>query len=67
MPIKCSEYSFLEYDSFVDCSRLKCASADKFNTWTYLGFIKLKDVELIIGAIKESPNETAAHLAIFGL
>ena len=67
MPIRCSDYPFLEHDSFVDCSRLKCASADKFNTWKYLGYIQLEDVEIIIGTIKESPNETSEHLAVFGL
>ena len=67
MPIKCSKYTFLKYDSFVDCSKLKCASIEKFKTWKYLGFMELEDVELIIGTIKESPNETPEHLAIFGL
>lgn len=67
MPIKCSKYAFLEHDSFVDCSKLKCASADKFDTWQYLGFIALEDVRLIIGTIKESPNETPERLAMFGL
>lgn len=67
MPIRCSKYTFLEYDSFVDCSKLKCASIEKFNTWKYLGSIELEDVELIIGTIKESPNETPEHLAMFGL
>lgn len=67
MPIKCSKYTFLEYDSFVDCSKLKSASANKFSTWKYLGSIESEDVELIIGTIKESPNETQEHLAMFGL
>lgn len=67
MPIKCSKYAFLEHDSFVDCSKLKYASIEKFSTWKYLGFIELKDVELIISTIKESPNETPEHLAMFGL
>lgn len=67
MPIKCSKYDFLEYDSFVDCSKLKSASIDKFHTWKYLGIIESEDVELIIGTIKESPNETLEHLASFGL
>ena len=51
----------------MDCSKLKSASADKFSIWKYLGFIELEDVELIIGTIKESPNETPEHLAVFGL
>lgn len=67
MPIKCSKYTFLEYDSFVDCSKLKSASANKFSTWKYLGSVESEDVELIIGTIKESPNETQEHLAMFGL
>ena len=67
MPIKCAEYPFLEHDSFVDCSSLKCANANKFNSWKYLGFIKPADIELIIGTLKESPKETAKHLAMFGL
>lgn len=67
MPIKCSKYAFLEYDSFVDCSKLKSASADKFSTWKYLGSVESEDVEIILGTIKESPNETQEHLAMFGL
>lgn len=67
MPIKCAKYAFLEHDSFVDCSRLKCASIEKFNAWKFLGFVDLEDVELIIGTIKESPNETPERLAMFGL
>lgn len=67
MPIKYSKYAFLEHDSFVDCSRLKIVNADKFSTWKYLGSIKSEDVELIIGTIKESPNETQERLAMFGL
>lgn len=67
MPIKCSKYAFLEHDSFVDCSKLKCASADKFSTWKYLGSVESEDVEIILGTIKESPNETQEHLAMFGL
>lgn len=67
MPIKCSDYQFLEHDSFVDCSRLMCANANKFATWNYLGIIKSVDIELIIATIKESPNETAKRLDMFGL
>lgn len=67
MPIKCSKYAFLEHDSFVDCSKLKCASADKFSTWKYLGSVESEDVKIILGTIKESPNETQEHLAMFGL
>lgn len=67
MPIKQSKYPFLRYDSFVDCVQLKTAHPRKFNEWNYLGEIDRYDVELIIGTIKESPRESARHLAQFGL
>lgn len=67
MPIKCSKYKFLKYDSFVDCSKLKCVDVERFGFWKYLGFLEIDDVEMIIGAIKESPNESSEHLAVFGL
>ena len=67
MPIKQSRYKFLDYDSFVDCSKLKCTSIDKFGKWQFIGTILQEDIELIIGTIKESPNETPEHLALFGL
>lgn len=67
MPIKCAQYSFLKHDSFVDCVQLKRAFPQKFNEWNFLGKISDYDVSLIIGTIKESPRESPAHLAQFGL
>lgn len=67
MPIKKAKYPFLRYDSFVDCVQLKRAFPQKFNEWNFLGRIDDYDIELIIGTIKESPRESAAHLAQFGL
>lgn len=67
MPIKKSKYTFLEYDSYVDCSRLKRVEILKFNTWTFKGVIEQEDIELIVGAIKESPNERKENLRIFGI
>lgn len=67
MPIRQSKYPFLRYDSFVDCVRLKMAYLQKFNEWNYLGAIDAFDVDLIIGTIKESPAESKARLAQFGL
>jgi len=40
---------------------------EKFRQWQYLGKIDEYDVELIIGTIRESPRENAAHLALYGL
>lgn len=67
MPIKADKYAFLRYNSFVDCSRLKTASIDKLLAGKFLGAMDKYDVELIVGALKESPKENKAHLALFGL
>lgn len=67
MPLKRSKYSFLRYDSFVDCVRLKIAHPQKFNEWNYLGEIDEYDIGLIIGTVMESPAESEARLAQFGL
>lgn len=67
MPIRCSKYPFLRYDSFVDCVQLKRAFPEKFDQWEYMGVVDDYDIELIIGTIKESPRESRHHLAQFGL
>ena len=67
MPIKKSKYDFLEHDSYVDCSRLKYVQIQKFRTWKFKGVIEREDIELIIGAIKESPNEKRENLSRFGI
>ncbi len=67
MPIKQSKYSFLSYDSFVDCVRLKVAYPQKFNEWNYMGRIDEYDVELITGTVRESPAESEERLKQFGL
>lgn len=66
-PIKESRYSFLDHDSFVDCSQLKIAFIEKFSLWEYKGCIFKDDLDLIIGAVKSSPKETRANLSRFGL
>lgn len=65
--IECSKYSFLNHDSYVDCSKLKKVNIEKFGKWQYLGFFSLEDVQLITRTIQGSPNETKEHLAMFGL
>jgi hypothetical protein len=67
MPISCAKYSFLDHDSFVDCSTLKSVSLSTFSKWEFLGEVLQEDVELIIETVKSSPNETPAHLKMFGL
>lgn len=67
MPVKCSKYSFLKHDSFIDCSKLKTTNFEKFGRWQFLGVFSLDDVKLITDTVKNSPNETKEHLAMFGL
>ena len=67
MPIMRAKYPFLDYDSFVDCLRLKTANPNKFSKWKYLGDMDEYDLSLIIGTIKESPVENIERLTKFGL
>lgn len=67
MPLPQARYSFLKYDSFVDCLRLKIAFPQKFNQWNYLGALEDYDVELIQGTVRESPAESEEQLRRFGL
>ncbi len=67
MPLSKAKYGFLDHNSFVDCVSLKSAFPERFSQWQYLGKIDEYDVELIVGTIKESPRENAAHLALYGL
>lgn len=67
MPIKASKYSFLRYDSFVNCSKLKVATVEAISSSKLLGSIKSEDLNLIIGTVCESPNESKIQLRRFGL
>jgi hypothetical protein len=67
MPIKCSKYAFLKYDSFVDCLQLKTAPLAKLSAGNYKGKMDKEDTELIIGTLKNSPREKAARLKKFGI
>ncbi len=67
MPLPKAKYGFLDHNSFVDCVSLKTAYPEKFGQWQFLGKIDEYDVELIIAAVRESPGENVAHLALYGL
>lgn len=67
MPIKCDKYSFLRYDSFINCSELKEVPLSKFWTWKFVGYVIPSDVDIIVSTIKRSPIESPAHLKVFGL
>lgn len=67
MPIKCKKYSFLKYDSFVDCLMLKTASLEKLAKSKLVGKIEEEDIDLIIGTVVNSPKEKRIRLKRFGL
>jgi hypothetical protein len=67
MPISSTKYPFLKHDSFVDCLQLKIVPLGKFQESRYLGSLTAEDLELVIGTIKESPRESRANLAQYGL
>lgn len=67
MPIKCNKYSFLQYDSFVDCLLLKTAPLAKLSSGNYKGKIDNADLGLIIETLKSSPREKVARLKKYGL
>lgn len=59
--------AYLSHDSFVDCSKLKSVSLEKFEKWEFKGRMDDEDVQLIIATVKGSPNENPKHLAMYGL
>lgn len=70
-PINVSKYPFLGKNRFVCCSELKEITADNF-VKRYegngrFGILQNDDMELIIGALKESPLVTPKQLKKFGL
>lgn len=67
MPIKCERYTFLKYDSFVDCLCLKTAPLAKFTKGKYVGKIASDDLVLIMGTLRESPREKRINLLKFGI
>ncbi|GAO28319.1 hypothetical protein [Geofilum rubicundum] len=70
-PISAVDYDFLRHNSFVDCSSIKPIKIEKFKEqfdWkNSFSPIKKDDLELIIGAVKESPSVTPKILKRFGL
>lgn len=67
MSISCEKYPFLEYDSFVNCSTLKTSTVKKILAGGKSGEILQEDLDMIIGAVCESPNESKMNLKRFGL
>lgn len=67
MPIKCAKYTFLKYDSFVDCLQLKTAPLSKLSSGNYKGKMDEEDTELILDTLKSSPREKPARLKKYGI
>lgn len=67
MPIASSEYSFLTHDSFLDCSKLKPAVAEKLLEGQYMGNLKPVHMTEAKRLICMSPRESFVHLRKYGL
>lgn len=63
MPIKCSKYHFLRYDSYVNCSKIFEANPERLTKW--VGSIDDYDFELVKGAINECPTINKMMLSRF--
>ena len=68
LPVTVEQLSFLEHNSFINCSRIIVAKRSKFNKNTYCGAIS--DAEMmkqIINTVKESPTISKKQLREFGI
>lgn len=68
MPVTVNQCPFLQYNSFVNCSHLIVVKKEKFNSNTYKGSIKDKEImDMIIGTLCESPYANKQQLLEFGI
>lgn len=67
MPVKCSDYTFLSHDSFVNCSTLHIVSVCKLTSDKYRGSMSDEHVQLIIGTVIESKTISKKTLKRFNL
>ena len=67
MPIAAGDYSFLSHDSYLDCSKLKPAVAEKLLEGQYMGVMKPKHMTEAKRLICMSPRESYIHLRKYGL
>ena len=67
LPIAADEYPFLTHDSYIDCSKLKPAVADKLLAGSFKGTLKHNHLEKAKQLICMSPRESFIHLRRFGL
>ena len=62
MPISQQKYSFLNYNSFIDCSKLFIVSKQKLKIDLFRGKLNEEDLNLAIGTLMES--ETANKMLL---
>lgn len=68
LPVTVEQFSFLEHNSFINCSKIIVAKRSKFNKRTYRGEISDTEMmELIINTVKESPTVNKKQLREFGI
>ena len=68
LPVTVEQFSFLEHNSFINCSRIIVAKRSKFNKSTYRGEISdMEMIELIINTVKENPTVNKKQLREFGI
>lgn len=67
MPIAASEYAFLTHDSYLDCSKLKPAVAEKLLAGELKGVLKPAHMTEAKRLICMSPRESFIHLRKYGL
>ena len=68
LPVTVEQFSFLEHNSFINCSKIIVAKRSKFNKSTYRGEISDTEMmELIFNTVKESPTVNKKQLREFGI
>lgn len=60
-------YTFMRYDSFIDCSSLIIAKQHKLIAAKCVGTLHSDDLDNVIGAVRESPDTSPMDLKRFGL
>lgn len=65
--IKGSDYDFLSYDSYIDCSSIKTVKKHKLLKSTNLGALNTTDVTNVCDKIKNNSRISKAELKRFGL
>lgn len=66
-PIRKEDNSFLEHDSFIDCSDLKKVSVEKMKEFTCIGKLNPADLQVAVETLKGSEFANRSELRRFGI